>query len=224
MPTIASTSFPLLHRGGLWRALLACGIVSSLLYVAMDLVASWLWTDYRYTAQVISELSAIDAPTRPLWLAFGVVYQALLFAFACGVWLVAGSRCSLRIVAALLFGMVALDVAWGFFPMHLRGAPATLTDTVHAVFAGVQVVLTLCAIGFAAAGLSKQFRIYSIASVILMLAAGTGTFFYAPRVAAQLPTPGIGLLERVNVYGYLLWIGTLAAALLRRSRGVWRSG
>lgn len=89
----------------------------------------------------------------------------------------------------------------------------------HAVFAGVQVVLTLRAIGFAAAGLGKRFRIYSIASVVLMLAAGTGTFFYAPRVAAQLATPGIGLLERVNVYGYLLWVGTLAAALRRCDRG-----
>ena len=218
MPTLASTPFPQLQRESLQRVLLACGTVASLLYVTVDLAASGIWREYSYSAQAISELSAIDAPTRPLWLLFGVVYQSLLFAFAWGAWLAAGQRRTLRVTAGLLFGMVAVGIAWMFFPMHLRGAPTTLTDAAHAVFAGVQVVLTLCAIGFAAVGFGRGFRIYSIASLAIMLAFGVATFLYAPRVAAGLPTPGFGLLERVNVYGYLLWIAMLGAALSRRGR------
>lgn len=215
MPTLASSSFLQVHRDALRRALLACGVLSSVLYVTTDLVASWTWTEYRYADQAVSELSAIGAPTRQLWQMFGVVYGVLLFAFACGVWTTAWRR-SLRVVGALLFVMTFLGVAWGFFPMHMRGTPTSLTDTMHAAFAAVQVALTLCAIGFAAVGLGKGFRIYSIASIVVMLGAGAATFWYASRFGTELATPGIGLLERVNVYGYLLWIAMLAVALTRR--------
>ena len=65
--------------------LLACGLLSSPLYVAADLYAAWQWEAYSYTGQTVSELSAIGAPTRPLWIAFCVLYGPLLIAFACGV-------------------------------------------------------------------------------------------------------------------------------------------
>jgi uncharacterized protein DUF998 len=213
MPTIASIPVSSLHRD---RLLLWSGILSSILYVVFDLTASALWTDYRYSAQAVSELSAIGAPTRPLWLVLAVVYPPLLFAFAWGVWRTTGGRRSLRVVAELLFAMAALNVVWSWFPMHLRGEPTTLTDTMHVIFAGVQVVLTLTAIAIGAAGLGKVFRAYSIASIVVMLAAGTATFLYAPQMATDQPTPGIGLLERINVYGYLLWIAMLATTLRRQ--------
>ena len=47
--------------------LLVCGIISSLLYAGMLAVIPRLWESYSSAAQTVSELSAIDAPTRPLW-------------------------------------------------------------------------------------------------------------------------------------------------------------
>ena len=40
----------------------------------------------------------------------------------------------------------------------------------------------------------------------------------APRLAAQLPTPWLGITERLNLVAYLLWIAVLAVALLRDQR------
>jgi hypothetical protein len=48
------------------QLLLACGLLSSLLYVAMNVVVPMQWQGYSSAAQTVSELSAIGAPTRPL--------------------------------------------------------------------------------------------------------------------------------------------------------------
>jgi hypothetical protein len=32
----------------------------------------------------------------------------------------------------------------------------------------------------------------------------------------QLPTPGVGLVERIFLYAFLLWMGVFAVALVRR--------
>ena len=50
------------------KTLLVCGILSSLLYVAMTVLVAMQWEGYSSASQTISELSAIGAPTRSLWL------------------------------------------------------------------------------------------------------------------------------------------------------------
>jgi hypothetical protein len=203
------------HR---WRSiLLVCGALSSLLYVLLDVVCTWSWDAYRFAGQTVSELSAIGAPTRPLWLAGGYVYALLLAAFGFGVWLAAGQRRPLRIAALLVMGMVANNVAWSFFPMHLRGSVATLTDTMHIVLTVVNAVLTFAAMSFAGAGLKGRFRVYSLVTMAALLVGGAVTSIDAPRLAQGLDTPWIGIAERINVYGYLLWIFVFAVALVRET-------
>ena len=54
-------------KGRLLRLLLVCGVVSSVLYVAMNGIIPLLFEGYNIASQTVSELSAIGAPTRPLW-------------------------------------------------------------------------------------------------------------------------------------------------------------
>jgi len=35
-----------------------------------------------------------------------------------------------------------------------------------------------------------------------------------PRIAANLPTPWLGVWERINVFGYMLWVFILAIVLI----------
>ena len=60
--------------------LLACGIVAPLLYVGMNIYVARQWPEYRSASQTVSELSAIGAPTRTLWVSLGVVYTVLIAA------------------------------------------------------------------------------------------------------------------------------------------------
>jgi hypothetical protein len=55
------------------KTLLVCGILSSLLYVAMTVFIAMQWEGYSSASQTVSELSAIGAPTRSLWVALGAV-------------------------------------------------------------------------------------------------------------------------------------------------------
>ena len=47
----------------------------------------------------------------------------------------------------------------------------------------------------------------------MLLAFGGLTFLEAPRLQMNLPTPWIGLWERINISVFLLWVVMLAAVL-----------
>jgi Protein of unknown function (DUF998) len=199
------------------KLLLVCGILSSLLYVAMIVFVPMQFEGYSSASQTVSELSAIGAPTRTLWISLGKVYALLAVAFGWGVWKSAGRNRSLRIAGALLIAYVVIGLAWP--PMHQREALAagekTLTDTIHIVFAMVTVLLMLLAIGFAATAFGKRFRLYSIGTIVVLLVFGALTGLDASRLEANLPTPWMGVWERINIYAYMLWVVVLATALLR---------
>jgi len=55
-----------------------------LVFVAMR------WEGYSSASQTVSELSAIGAPTRSLWVPLGAVYTLLVTAFGWGVLVSAG--------------------------------------------------------------------------------------------------------------------------------------
>jgi hypothetical protein len=201
------------------KSLLVCGILSSLLYVAMTIFVAMQWEGYSSASQTISELSAIGAPTRSLWAVPGAIYTVLITAFGWGVWKSAGRSRALRIAGGLIVAYGSLGVLWPFAPMHIRETLAagggTLSDTMHLVLASVTVLLMLLAISFAAAAFGTRFRVYSLATLAILAAFGALTFLDAPRIAANLPTPWIGVWERINIGVFLLWVVVLATTLLR---------
>ena len=209
-------------RAERWRqALLACGILAPVLYVAMTLFVGLLWEGYSVVSRVPSELSAIGAPTRPLWIWLGMVYAVLMIAFGWIVWTSAPPNRALRVAGALLMAHTVFGQFWP--PMHQRAVLAagggTLTDTLHLAWATVTGIFFVLIVGFGAAALGKRFRIYSIVTLVIGLACGAVTGTYASRVQADLPTPGVGVWERISIVTFMAWIAVLATALLRAPRG-----
>jgi hypothetical protein len=211
----------------LHRILLICGVLSSLLWVAADIAASLFYAGYSYADYSVSELTAIGAPTRLFLVLVGLITILLELALAVGVWRTAGGRRGLRITASLMLAQVAMNLALGvvnlitpFAAMHTRAEIAAsgsqvTTDTLHLVYAAVTVVLILSMIGFAAGAFGRRWRWYSLATIATALLFGAWAASYAPQVAANLPTPWLGLIERVNVYSFYLWQALLALMLLR---------
>ena len=203
------------------KFLLICGIASSLLYVAVTAYVPTQWASYSSLSQTISELSAIGAPTRSLWVRLVWPYTLLTLAFAFGVWMSAGSNRALRIAGALLIAYGALGFVWPFAPMHLRQTIAMgasdFSDTMHITLGAVSVLLMFAAIVAGATAFGNAFRIYSIVTVVILILFGTLTFMGAPHLAKNLPTPWLGLWERINIGVFLLWVVTLATLLLRLS-------
>ena len=201
-----------------WRkALLACGILAGVLYLAMTLFVGKLWDGYSTADQTISELSAIGAPTRPLWMLLGTLYSVLIIAFGWIVWTAAPPNRAQRLVGLLLMLHGVIGCLWP--PMHQRAVLAasgpTLTDTLHIVWVIVTGLLFLLETSFGATAFGKRFRVYSIATMAIVLVCGAITGTYAPHLQADLPTPWLGVWERLSSTAYMLWIVVLAAVLLR---------
>jgi hypothetical protein len=205
--------------------LLACGVFSALLYAALLVFIPMLWPDYSSASQTVSELSAVDAPTRSVWVPLALIWTVLYAGFGVGVWLSAGPSRRLRLAGVAIIVAAGIGLFWP--PMHQRAVLAagngTLTDTLHIVWTVANGTLTLFAMGFAATPFGKRFCVYSISTMGVLLAAGALTSIDAPRVQANLPTPWIGVWERVNMAAWLLWVVALAVTLLRQpARGAAR--
>lgn len=199
------------------KYLLLCGVVASLLYIAMNIFIPFLDKGYNWVTQTVSELSAVDAPTRPLWFPLGIVYTLLIAAFGWGVFKSAGPKRSLRVVGVLLIINGLIGLTWS--PMHQREVLAagggTFTDTWHIVMSIITVLLMFLSIGFGAAAFGKEFRFYSISTILVFIVFGILTFTEAPNMDKNLPTPYIGLWERINIAAFMVWLLVFSIGLLR---------
>ena len=202
------------------KLFLSCGIISSLLYAGMLVFVPMQWNDYSSASQTVSELSAIDAPTRILWMPLGIAYTLLMAAFGFGIQKSADGNRPLKIVGTIIIIYGLIGIFWP--PMHQREVLAangqTLTDTLHIVWTVVTVLLMLLAIGFGTIAFGKWFRIYSIITILILLLFGILTAVDAPRVQANLPTPMAGIWERINIGVFLLWVSVLSLVLLRTKK------
>jgi len=219
-PKVAGSIIPQQTSDMARKFLLTCGILSSLLYAVVNIIVPAQWPAYHSASQTVSELSAIDAPTRTLWDWLCAPYTILVMAFAVGVWRAAAGNRPLRATGGLLLAYGGLGLFWPFAPMHLRetlaAGGATFSDTLHITLGAVTEVLFLLALGFAAAAFGRSFRIYSIITFVVLLVFGTLTFMEAPLVGRNQPTPFIGIWERINIGVFLVWVVVLAVLLLCR--------
>ena len=77
MATTNSGSTGFLENVLLKKILLTCGMLASLLYIGMNIYVPMLYEGYNTASQAVSELSAIGAPDRPLWVVPGIIYTLL---------------------------------------------------------------------------------------------------------------------------------------------------
>jgi hypothetical protein len=200
-------------KQALLKVLLACGVASSLVYGATEILASASWPGYDRTSRMVSDLFAVSAPTRSFIVVPMLVYNLLILAFGTGVWFRAWNRC-LRIAGAILiaYGIVSI---LGLLVFPLNYAAEGANATMHMVDTFALILLMFAFIAFAAAGAERAFRIYSLATVTAILAGAILAGSQIPRVDAGLPTPGLGVFERLNIYSMLLWVAVFSVLLLR---------
>jgi hypothetical protein len=77
---------------------MVCGILSPLVYVAANIVGAMRWDGCGSLSQTNNKLSAINAPSRAVWIPFGLAYDLLVIVFGVGVWSCARRR-GLRVAA-----------------------------------------------------------------------------------------------------------------------------
>ena len=157
---------PARSGSGVRRVLIVCGILSSLIYIATDVLGGLQFEGYSFTSQAISELMAIGAPSEPLVDPLFLMYDLLVLAFGVGVLRECGARDrALRITGALLAGYAAIGFTGPtLFEMYPRGAGPN-SDLPHIVTTAVLALLTLLAVGFGTVALGRRFRVFSLGTL-----------------------------------------------------------
>lgn len=108
------------------------------------------------------------------------------------------------------------------FPLQLGVAEATFTNITHSIIAGMNGFLSLLAMGFGAFACGKRFRLYSIGTLLTLIVIGAVSVFMAGADITQhgftAPPQWFGLIERIDIYGSMLWVAVLAFVLLRAKK------
>jgi hypothetical protein len=204
-------------RLGMRYGLLACGALSSLLYViGIDVVAALRYPAYHnYTSQMVSELMAVGAPTRILLTWLFVPYNLLVFAFAGAVFWSADGKRTTRLTAAALVAYGVVSTAGLLLtPMDLRGTVDSSRDALHIAATLLMSICIVIMMAFGAFAHARRFRLYSFATMATVVVFGV----LAGDLARPMPgpTPWLGLAERINIYATMLWIFVFAVSLMRR--------
>jgi Protein of unknown function (DUF998) len=198
-------------------ALLACGALSSLLYIiGIDVIAALRYPEYhRYASQMVSELMAVAAPTRTLLIWLFIPYNLLVFAFAVGVWASARENRAARLTAAALVGYGILSTAGLLLtPMDMRGTLDSQRDTLHIAATFVMSIFIVAVIASGAFVFGIRFRLYSFATIATLVAFGLIAGFLSRPMPDS--TPWVGVAERINIYVTMLWMLVFSVSLLSR--------
>ena len=195
------------------RALLVCGALAPFVYIGADITAGTLYPGYSFAEQAPSELFAMGAPTSGFVVPLFSLSSLLFVAFGIGVWRAAGGSRLIHLLGVLIAANGFDSLALWQFPMHMRGATPTFTDEMHLILAVNPFVLL--SIVFAAVAFRSWLRVYSVVTIVVLVALATAAFSYIPAVAAHEPTPWLGLSERSAQYAHQLWHAVLAVVLLQ---------
>jgi hypothetical membrane protein len=198
------------------RVLLLAGIAAVGLYTVGDVVSGLLYDGYSYRDQAISELSAFGSPVRPVMVTVILIHALLVTAFGVGIWRSADRR-SLRLAGVFMVGAGLV----GFpnhtvFAMSSRWMEGGFNDTMHIVLSNVFSLFVFMAMVLAAVAYPGWFRLYTIATLLVIIGFG-GASWFAIQGIAENRTPWAGGFERINAYAYFAWIVVLALTMIRRS-------
>lgn len=219
------------------RWLLLCGAIAPVFYTAVVIIGGLATDGYNPFRDTISDLVAIGAPLKT---AIGIALMAasmLGAAFGVGLYERLGSHSRLFVVASIsvaMVGLLSFTIIW--FPVDGALGPRATAEWIHiwltaAVFVAICVAIGTFAFaarreaGFGGKPRRLSHRLgarrrsafealgsFSFAAFGFVIASGIAT-----SVAEPTDWEAIGLVERLIVGTFLVWMFVVALALLRRS-------
>lgn len=193
------------------------GVAAPLIYGAAVALGGQMTPGYSHMANAISELTDIDAPARVTLSGAFVAYDLCLLAFASALpHTVFPHRRALTLAAVTLAVVALAGVGMStVFPAGDPGARIPLTGWTHIALAAVASLGSMVAVLALArsAAASDRFRglarfSYAIFAVILVSGAWAA-------ISAATHSPLMGLVERVTIGAFMVWLLAVGVALLR---------
>jgi hypothetical protein len=189
----------------LQKVLLTSGLLAPLLYFGTDRLVGRLISGYSFSAQSMSDVSAIGSPQRSLAVLLTVVACVFMTAFGISLWLVSEHVVLLRVVSLLIIGNAIFGlIATLFFPTHYGVRPNFVSAGVLIMFASILCFILAIVLGAIAS--NGWFRIFSVAIPAAYILLAILRFATAKNFSTGETVSLIGAQERTMSYTYLLWV------------------
>ena len=206
-----------------WLGLL--GVISLLSYTAAVVFSPLAYPGYRWTAQAVSDLFAVNAPSTPLWNQLSALYGVCGMVSVMMACVYVGGRLNrlLRLGVYLFAAMYWVSsVGYAMFPLTESGRVENLQNFLHVyVVTGLVVLLSVVSLLLIAVGGFRN-RAYpalagwAAAALLLMLAGAVGT--------AVLPAEWFGIPERFSLFAAAGFNAALGIVLFWGFAGGSRAG
>lgn len=205
------------------RALLACGIVGPILFIATFLIDGATRPGYEPTRNLVSQLATGTGGWVQIanFIACGV----LLIAMAIGLFRSFGLTATASVVAVfgialILAGLFVTDPGFGYPPgtLERRTPHGEIHDYVSIVAFLALGLAPLSAAAQANISASRDWRIYSALTAVIVLASIVVTTIAVNNAQnGTWPDAPTGLLQRISIVAGLGWLAALSFRSLTRA-------
>jgi len=165
---------------------------------------------YNPFSQAISDLTAVNSPSRKIASAFSFLYGLFTVLFSiCFFFYFKGDINNIITLGSLLFCIMTLVsfLGYSFFPLSQTGFAGTFKDKMHLVVTALVVVFTIVSLILFSIGFLKtsNYKYLGIISICTFAALLIGVI-----LINKLPKEYFGIAERVNVYSIIIFTGILS--------------
>ena len=195
-----------------------CGLLGTaafLSYTAAVVFSPLAYPGYDWMAQAVSDLSAVNAPSRSLWNQLSCLYNVctLICAMMVCVGIQGKKTRQLRIGIYLFTAMEWVSaIGFGMFPLSDSGYAGTFQDKMHMVSTGLVVFLSILSLVLIIlAGVKeKSCRTYGIFAGIAL-----GMMLVGALGMNLVPKAYFGVVERFSVFAATGFNAVLGIQLYR---------
>jgi len=194
------------------------GVISFLSYASAVAFAPLAYPGYNWMQQAVSDLSAMDAPSKVLWNQISCLYGVCAITCLTLLCVFVEGRLS-RTLRAGIYTFTVMNwvsyVGYAMFPLTSSGYSGTFQDIMHMVVTAMVVLLSIVSlILFITGGLKeKQYRKFAIVAGIAFIFMMSG-----PIGIALAPKSVFGIFERFSTMSVVVFTMYLGICLMGGDR------
>jgi hypothetical membrane protein len=187
------------------------GILAVGFYFLHDVIGAQFYPGYDFLSQAVSDLTAIDAPSRAVAGGLSSVYGTFSIISSMAIVLLVKNHVNKTLKTGIyLFALMNLisNIGYSLFPLSTSGYAGSFQDIMHLYVVTMLVVLlsiaSLILIIIGGFKEKRKFQSLSYIAVVALLLMMSGA------ILSNLVDPSIfGLVERFSTYSAVLFTGVL---------------
>ncbi|KZX10168.1 DUF998 domain-containing protein [Methanobrevibacter curvatus] len=186
------------------------GLIGLIFYFLHVITGEIFYPNYDPLAQAISDLTALNSPSRNISSLFSILYGIFTVIFSIGFFTYFKGKIN-RIVTSASFVFAIMTIisflGYTFFPLSESGYAGSFQDQMHILVTVFVVIFTIATLILFFVGFfkTKEYKYFGIISLVILI-----LLFVGAMLMNILPNEYLGIAERINVYSIVIFTGLLS--------------